>query len=162
MSDPESQNVSAVTQPQPRPVDRTLIDEIRGRNEAAETALYEQFAARVYYLARKMLGMHDRAEDVRAETFLGVFEAIRQDRLRAPEALPSFILQTAHNVVREARRRDWRADRLSKQLDAASRESPEPPEIRPRVLRALEDTVATLGDREKSFLRMYYYDELPA
>ena len=78
-----------MTQPQPRPVDRTLIDEIRGRNEAAETTLYEQFAARVYYLARKMLGMHDRAEDVRAETFLRVFEAIRQDRLRAPEALPS-------------------------------------------------------------------------
>jgi RNA polymerase sigma factor (sigma-70 family) len=148
--------------PQPRPVDRALVDEIRERNTAAETALYEGFSARVYYLAWKLLRAHDRAEDARAETFLRVFEAIRQDRLRAPEALPSFILQTTHNVVRESRRREWRADRLSRQLSAVSREPSRSPELRPRVLRALEDTVAALGDRERAFLRMYYYEELPA
>jgi len=145
----------------PWALDSRLLDEIRRRNPAAEAELYERFSTRVLYLARRRLGSRDRAEDVRAETFLRVFHAIHQDRLRAPEALASFIVQTAHNVIREWLREHWRDGRLSQQLHTVS-EAPGPTELRPGVARALEETVAGLGDRERAFLRMYYYEELPA
>jgi RNA polymerase sigma-70 factor (ECF subfamily) len=148
-----------VADPLARPLDPALVEQIRRRDPGAETTLYERFSARVLYLARRRLGSQDRAEDARAETFLRVFEAIRQGRLRAPEALTSFIVQTANNVIRELARREWRASRLSHELDSV----PAPATaLRPSVVRVLEDAVAGLGAREREFLRLYYYEDLSA
>ena len=66
------------------PSDTTLADDIRRGESVAETAIYENFAARVYYLALSELQSREDSEDVRVETFLRVIKALRNGQLRPP------------------------------------------------------------------------------
>ena len=49
---------------------------------------------------RQSKSAHD-ADDVRAETFLGVLLAIRGNQVRSPAALPGVIVGVTRNVLRE-------------------------------------------------------------
>ncbi len=89
-----------------------LVHGIQQGNAAAETALYEKFASRIYFLAVSELRSKDDAEDIRAETFLRVIVALRAGKLRSADSLPSFIVGFALNVIREYRRHKSRTDSL--------------------------------------------------
>ena len=141
--------------------DVALAATIRDGGAGAEAALYEKYAARVYYLALRELRSHADAEDVRAETFLRVFQAIRADRVRAPQALASFILGTAYNVSREWLRRQSRFEQLAEHKRAEQSSAPTPLLLDQVVKGAIEQTLRRLKPREQEFLRLYYYDELP-
>ena len=135
-----------------------MVEAIQRGQTAAEAALYEKYAARVYYLALSELRAPADAEDVRAETFLRVIPAIRAGRLRSPEALASFILGTAANVIRELARKGRRAEPVSDQeLEQLRRAESPPPDADTR--RAIEQVIGRLKPREQAFLRMYYYEE---
>ena len=147
-------NQSALSQ------DLTLVEAIRGGVSAAETALYEKYSARVFYLALSELRSRENAEDVRAETFLRVLQAIRQQRLRSPEALASFILNTARNVIREQFRQERRTEQIdAEQIEKAGKYAEEPAFLDSDVKSAIEKVVRRLKPREQAFLRMYYYEE---
>jgi RNA polymerase sigma factor (sigma-70 family) len=133
----------------------------RGGAAEAEAQLYEKYSARVYYLALSELRSVVDAEDVRAETFLRVLQSIRSGGLRTPQALAAFILGTAHNVIRELRRRQSKSTSLSdEELEEQTRGSYEPSFLNMDVERAVEKTIRRLKPREQAFLRMYYYEEM--
>ncbi|NOT60426.1 MAG: hypothetical protein HOP19_09400, partial [Acidobacteria bacterium] len=85
-----------------------MVSDIARGETQAETALYEQFAARVYFTALSETHSKDDAEDIRAETFLRVIQALRQGKLRSADSLPSFIVGITLNVTREHLRRKYR------------------------------------------------------
>src|ERR1051325_7858640 len=89
-----------------------LVARIRQGDAEAEALLYEKFSARVYFTALSETHSKEDAEDARAETFLRVIQALRQDKLRSAEALPSFIVGITLNVIRELVRQKYRADSL--------------------------------------------------
>lgn len=141
--------------------DGELAQAIARGDHAAETVLYERFASRVLFLARRELHSRELAEDARSETFLRTLTSLRQGRLRTPDSLASFVLQTTRYVVYEMRRQqrpghaplaDGEADRLA---------APRAAEIDPAIVDAVQDAVRELTPRDRSFLRMCYYDELP-
>jgi len=139
-----------------------LVARIRQGDAAAEAALYEKFSARVYFTALSETHSKDDAEDVRAETFLRVIQALRQDKLRSADSLPSFIVGFTLNVIREHMRQKYRADSLEDyEYDVASDVSLESVYLDAETSRALEEAARHLKPREQQFLRMYYYDELP-
>lgn len=141
--------------------DVELVESIRQGQTAAEASLYERYSARVYYLALKGLRSPEDAEDARAETFLRVLQSIRQNRLRSTEALASFILGTAHNVILETLRRRQKDERLtSNEVEREQACSPDEFFLSPEVKRAIEQVIRRLKPREQEFLRMYYYEEL--
>jgi len=137
------------------------VAEIRSGGAAAEAALYEKYSARVYYLALSELRSHADAEDVRTETFLRVMQAIREDRLRSPQALASFILGTAHNVIRELARQQRRLAQLDDRGPEEAGEAQASVFLDAGAERAIEQVLRRLKPREQQFLRLYYYDELP-
>jgi len=144
----------------PAPLDLQLVEEIRRGDGSAEAALYEKYARRVYYVALSELRSREDAEDVRTETFLRVLQAIRQDRLRSPGALASFVLGTANNVIREyirqrARTEPFTADTVEPAANAGNPQFPDP-----IAQRTIEEVARRLKPREQAFLRMYYYEEL--
>jgi RNA polymerase sigma-70 factor (ECF subfamily) len=141
--------------------DVALAAGVRGGAAAAEAAIYEKYAARVYYLALRELRSPADAEDVRAETFLRVFQAIREDRVREPQALASFILGSAYNVCREWRRRQSRLEQLAEHSREEQNSKPAPLLLDQDVKDAIERALRRLKPREQEFLRLYYYDELP-
>lgn len=142
--------------------DPELVEEIRRGQTAAEAALYEKYADRIYYLALKERHSPADAEDVRAETFLRVLQAIRSGGLRSPQALASFILGTAHNVIRESARRASRTDQITDEDIKRREQSAHYSPFRDTdVDQAIERTLRRLKPREQAFMRMYYYEERP-
>lgn len=142
--------------------DTELVAHIQNGRSDAEAALYERYAAKVYYLAlRESRSPHD-AEDVRAETFLRVLQAIRANTLRSPEAIASFILGTTRNVLHEL---------YSRRKQAGTTKEPEPEDLSIpshegqfldlEVQQAVERTIIRLRPRDRDLLRMHFYEELP-
>src|ERR1700690_4186237 len=134
--------------------DAELVQSIRNGVESAGVDLFEKYSGRVYYLALRELRSPADAEDVRAETFLRVFTAIRNQQVRSPDSLNSYILGTARNVIREAHRS---LHRVAGERNVPDFPSPEPdPVLDEDVRQAIEVTIRRLKPREREFLRLYY------
>ncbi len=144
------------------PTDSELVANIQTGKSESETALYEKYAAKVYYLALRELKSRPDAEDVRAETFLRVLQAIRGNQLRSAEALPAFILGVTRNVLRELYVRRKRAgDDMSSAAADLITASHEHLFLEHEVQLAIEKTIQRLKLRERTILRMCFYEELP-
>ena len=142
--------------------DGDLASSVEQGDKLAEGALYEKYSDRLYFLALSELHSREDAEDVRAETFIRVLQALRQGKLRKPESLPSFIVGTALNVIREWRRQRFGTESLTdREAQLSSEASPEAVFLDQEVSRSIEETARHLKPRERDFLRMYYYEELP-
>lgn len=139
-----------------------IVERIRSGETDAETALYEKFSARVYFTALSETHSKADAEDIRAETFLRVIQALRADKQRSADSLPSFIVGFTLNVIREHVRQKYRADSLEDyEYDVASEISLEQVFLDAETSRALQEAARQLKPREQQFLRMYFYEELP-
>lgn len=147
----------------PASTDTQIVTDIQNGQTQAETELYRKYQARVYYVAlRESRSTHD-AEDVCAETFLRVLQAIRGSELRSPSALPSYILGTTRNVLYELFSRRRQAGRTTDPEDAAlSLPSHEKQFLDSEVQQAIKQTIGRLKPRERDMLRMHFYEELPA
>ncbi|HEV2279221.1 MAG TPA: sigma-70 family RNA polymerase sigma factor [Acidobacteriaceae bacterium] len=127
----------------------------------SEAALYEKYSARVYYLALREAKSRQDAEDIRAETFLRVLQAIRKGQVRSAEALPAFILGVARNVIRElyARRRQM-GDAVPAEEADLTTPSHERNFLDQEVRVAVRRTMDRLKPRERRVLCMLFYEEL--
>jgi len=143
-------------------LDSELVASIRRGDSPAEAALYEKYSSRIYFLALGELHSKEDAEDVRAETFLRVLQALRQDQLRSPDSLGSFIVGVALNVIREQVRHKYKTEPLDEiHFDLAGGRSIEAAFIDSEARQAMEEAAGRLKPRERQFLRMYYYEGLP-
>lgn len=146
----------------PATTDSELVSRIQTGESESESALYERYAARVYYLALRESRSRQDAEDVRAETFLRVLQAIRGNQLRTADSLGSFILGVTRNVLRElyAKRRQ-QGDAVPAEEAELSTPSHERLFLDQEVRVAIQRTIARLKPREQLVLRLLIYDELP-
>lgn len=127
-----------------------------------EAALYERYAARVYYVALRGCGSRQDAEDVRAEVFLRVVQALRSGQLRSNEALTGFVLGVTRNVLHELYTRRRRAtDPLPEEGEAVSVSSHERHFLDRDVIEAVDATIRQLKPRDRAVLRLHFYEELP-
>src|SRR6266550_262225 len=141
--------------------DSDLVSSVEQGDKLAEAALYEKYSDRLYFLALSELHSREDAEDVRAESFIRIIQALRQGKLRKPESLSSFIVGIALNVIREFRRQRLGTESLEdNELKGAGEASPEEVFLNQEVSRSITETVKHLNPRERAFLRMYYYEEL--
>lgn len=140
--------------------DRDLVSKVEQGDKLAESALYEKYSDRLYFLALGELHSREDAEDVRAESFTRVLIALREGKLRKPESLSSFIVGIALNVIRESRRQRIGTEPLADQeLRAAEDPSPEKAFLDQEVSRSIEEVAKQMKPRERAFLRMYYFEE---
>ncbi len=139
-----------------------LVTSVAGGDAMAEAAIYEKYSERVFFLALGERFSRDDAEDIRAETFLRVLQALREGKLRKPDALPSFIVGIALNVMREHKRQRAGTDSLTdREYEIPGGGSPESEFLDKEVSRSIEELASRLKPRERQFLRMFYYEELP-
>ncbi len=144
-------------------VDIQLVADIQNGRTQAEAALYEKYCAKVYYVALRESRSPQDAEDVRAETFLRVLQAVRGNQVRSPAALPAFILGTTRNVLHELFSRRRQAGKTT-ETEAADLAAPSHENffLDAEVQQAIEQTIVRLKPRERDLLRMHFYEELPA
>ncbi len=144
------------------PSDTELVESIQSGHTQAEAVLYEKYSARVYYLALRESRSPQDAEDVRAETFLRVLQAIRGNSLRSAASLASFILGTTRNVLHELfLRRRQAGNTVQPEAVELAMPSQEELFLDSEVRQAVERTIVRLKPREQELLRMHYYEELP-
>ena len=143
------------------PTDSDLVANIQNGQSESETALYQKYSAKVYYLALRDSKSQQDAEDVRGETFLRVLQAIRGNRLRSAESLPAFILGVTRNVLREfyARRRQA-GEAVESRTGELSSPSHEGAFLDREVSLAVQKTIERLKPRERAVLRMCFFEEL--
>ena len=139
--------------------DAELIESIQNGIARAGDGLFEKYASRVYYLALRELRSHADADDVRAETFLRVLKSIQERSVRSSGSLGPFILGTARNVILETLRSPDRKAHGSELPEIASPELDQQPDL--DVRRAISATIDRLKPREREFLRLHYFEELP-
>jgi RNA polymerase sigma factor (sigma-70 family) len=138
--------------------DAELVSGIRCGDQSAGANLFERYSGRVYYLALRELRSSADAEDVRAETFFRVLKAIKDGQVTSPDALRLFIKGTARNVILETLRSPQRVARD----ELPDLPAPElPGMLDADVLGAIEATIRRLKPREREFLRLHYYEDLP-
>jgi DNA-directed RNA polymerase specialized sigma24 family protein len=114
---------------------------VRQRNvpsgeSVSSTELFQKYSARVYYLALKALRSPSDAE----------------------EAIGSFVLGTARNIILELHRSPHRVKQPDEVPDIAW--MPEDVSVDEDVARAIELTIRRLKPREREFLRLHYYEDL--
>jgi len=137
--------------------DAALVERIQSGDQSAEALLHGRYSARLFYIALvRQRSRHD-AEDASSETLLRALSSIRGGQLRTPSALASFLFRTLDNVILEMCRREQRAGRREFDSEASI------PDyfLNLDVKGAIERTIERLKPRERDFLRMYYYEELP-
>jgi RNA polymerase sigma-70 factor (ECF subfamily) len=143
-------------------IDSDLVVGVEQGDKVAEDQIYRKYSDRLYFLALSELHSHEDAEDVRSETFIRVIQAVRQGKLRKPESLGSFVVGIALNVIRELRRQRFGIESLEdNDVNFAVEVSPEKAFLDQEVSASIAETVKHLKPREREFLRMYYYEELP-
>jgi len=142
--------------------DSDLVSRVLQGDRAAESNLYQKYSERILFLALSELHSRPDAEDVRAETFLRVIQALREGRLRKPDSLSSFLVGIALNVIREhTRQRAGQESLTDREEEIGGAASPESVFYDDEVANSIAATARHLKPREREFLRLYYYEELP-
>ena len=130
-----------------------------------ESALVERFWERIRLFACRRLPTAAEGEDVAQETIRRVLEALRHGKLRAPDALPAFVFETARNVCRQRQRsamREGRAfDRLRGWLSHAdSGADPLASILSESERSAVRVALGRLAADDREVLSMSYYQAL--
>src|ERR1700747_2365987 len=137
----------------PASTDTQIVVDIQNGQTQAEADLYRKYRARVYYVAlRESRSTHD-AEDVCAETFLRVLQAIRGNNLRSAASLGAFVLGTARNVLHELFLRRKQAGKTTEpETLELTTPSHEKLFLDSEVQHAIEKTIVRLKPRERDLL----------
>ena len=120
--------------------ERELTERVRKGDEAAERALYDAHVDRVYWLAYRMSGRHDLAQDFTQDTFIRAFE--RMGDFRGEAAFGAWLRTIAMSVVlnglRKVKRFDQREAVLDEGLMVASSAREADPDLKLRLASAIE------------------------
>ena len=120
--------------------ERELAARAQAGDESAERALYDAHVDRVYWLAYRMTGRHDLAQDLTQDVFIRAFG--RLDDYRGDAAFGSWLHAITISVVLNGLRRQKRFDQREGQLEEAAtmttgvREAE--PDLKERLARAVD------------------------
>ncbi len=142
-----------------------IIDLLRsGDTTAAFDEIIDRYNERLYWHIRRIVVLHEEAEDVLQETFVAAFTNAGGFRGESEGSLAGWLYKIATNLSIKALKRRRRGiftsvDSLRGQLLSSldSEFSPEADEIAMKLQRA----VTALPMKQKLVFNMRYYDEMP-
>jgi RNA polymerase sigma-70 factor (ECF subfamily) len=121
--------------------ERELTARARDGDEAAGRALYDAHVDRVYWLAYRMSGRHDLAQDFTQDTFIRAFERLHE--FRGDAAFGSWLRTITMSVVLNGLRKVQRFDRREAVLDeaamVASTTRHAEPDLKERLAKAIDE-----------------------
>jgi RNA polymerase sigma-70 factor (ECF subfamily) len=124
----------------------------------AEAELCRRFGRRIRLYGLRHFRSDAMAEDLVQQVLVLAIETLRQQRVREPERLASFILGSCRMVTRDAQRGEARRQRLLEQYGIATEVTPEP--AAQLDLERLRGCVEKLPHRERTVVILTFYGEL--
>jgi RNA polymerase sigma-70 factor (ECF subfamily) len=146
---------------EPRP-DIELVQEVRNGRRQAFTELMRRYQERVYWVARRIVGSHDDADDIVQETFVKAYLALGE--FRGDSSFFTWIYRIAVNLSLNALRKRQvlnylhESELLGRILP--SLEDPAKDLENSEIESALHRAVATLPEKQKAVFVMRYFDEM--
>ena len=142
--------------------DAALAARVRVGDQAAEAELYRRLAPRLRLYGLRHLRDPAAADDLVQDVILMTFDALRDDRVRDPERLASFVLGTCRRVVADQRRGARNRQRLLDRFGADLLPLPaDTADERPAALDLghLARCLERLSERERSVVVLSFYAE---
>ncbi len=142
--------------------DRELVEQVRNGKRQAYTMLMHRYQERIYWVARRMVGRHDEAEDVTQETFVKAYLALGD--FRGTSGFFTWLYRIAVNLSLNALRKRQvmtylhQSELLGKILPAPDRPDTQF-ELR-EVEERLQSAVLTLPEKQRAVFIMRYFDGL--
>jgi RNA polymerase sigma-70 factor (ECF subfamily) len=143
--------------------DEELVIRFQDGSDQAFNVLVLRYQKKVYWIARRFVNDHDRADDITQEVFCRVFDGLKE--FRSESSLYTWLyritVNLSINALRRQRIRDlFRIDDFFELEDEHS--------VRPDVQAEsgeqrtlIEAAIQTLPEKQKAVFLMRYYDELP-
>src|SRR5262245_18346545 len=138
--------------------DADLVRRIGTGEREAEAELFRRMAPRIHLYGLRHLRDVHASEDLTQNVLITIIEALRQNRLRAPEKLASFVLGTCRMTILDLRRGSQRRERLLEQFGPDLLPTDE--FCRPRLdHRRLAGCVENRKECERTVVVMTFYNE---
>ena len=139
--------------------DAELVRRIGGGNDReAEAELFRRMAPRVRLYGLRHLRDEHAADDLTQQVLMTTLVALREQRLREPEKLASFVLGTCRMTILDLRRGLQRKEQLLEMFGAdlaPQSHSPLPSLDGGQLARCVQ----SLKERERAVVVMTFYDE---
>jgi RNA polymerase sigma-70 factor (ECF subfamily) len=127
---------------------------------------HKYFTALMKVKLRSRLHSREAIEDVQQETFVRFFKALRDEKIREPKRLGSYVLSICKNVLKEHYREDEHDDKRFVPIDGDN--APELPAASLDLVKMISDrqakeklhkVLAQLPDRERRVLHAVVFEE---
>jgi len=145
--------------------DEEYCGRLQGGDFLTREHFHKYFTAVMKATLRSRLKSREAIEDVQQETFVRVFEALRDERIREPRKLGSFVLSICRNVLRERYRNNENGDRF---VSIDKDEAPELPAASLDLVKMISDKRAKeklqkvleqLSERDRRLLHAIVFEE---
>ncbi|MGB8331669.1 MAG: sigma-70 family RNA polymerase sigma factor [Polyangiales bacterium] len=127
-----------------------------GGGAAAEAALVERFARRVFLYGMRHLRDEPRASDLAQDVMITVIERLRAGSVREPDRIGSFILGTARWMARDAGRRERREAEVARAAALEGDHVVGPSET--LDVDRLTEALAVLSERERAVVLLTFQE----
>jgi RNA polymerase sigma-70 factor (ECF subfamily) len=142
--------------------DIELVQEIQNGGRQAFTELMRRYQERVYWVARRIVGSHDDADDIVQDTFVKAYLALGD--FRGDSSFYTWIYRIAVNMSLNAlrKRKVWSCLREGELVTRilSSSDHPEKDLEHSEIETALQRVIAKLPIKQKAVFVMRYYDEM--
>ena len=143
--------------------DSELIEEFRRGNVEGFNELVRRYQEKVYWVARRVLGSHDDADDVVQDVFVRVYEALKD--FRGESGMYTWLyritVNVALNTLRKKKFKEFvRYDEMAEQFDTEY-EHADAKVLKEEYQTILRRAIDRLPAKQKMVFIMRYYDEIP-
>lgn len=142
--------------------DPELILEFKEGNIQGFNELVRRYQKKIYWVARRIVGSHDEADDVIQDVFVKVYEKLQDFRGDAEfyTWLYRIAVNTSYNALNRRKFKDlFRYDEVEESIDFDQQSDAKV--LQGEYQSMLDDAIATLPTQQKAVFQMRYFDELP-
>jgi len=142
--------------------DRELIEEFRSGRVEGFNELVKRYQQKIYWVARRMVGSHDEADDVVQDVFVRVYDALKSFRGEANfyTWLYRITVNVSLNALRSKRVKDFfNFEEVEEQLSAPE-DSADRKILKEEYQTILDRAVERLPAKQKMVFTMRYYGDM--
>lgn len=142
--------------------DLELIEEFRQGDNAGFNELVRRYQEKVYWIARRVVGSHEDADDVVQDVFIRVYDALKEFRAESGfyTWLYRITVNVALNALRKKRIKEFvRYEEVEETLEGDA-DGTDAGLLRKEYESILEKAIERLPPKQKAVFMMRYYDEM--
>ncbi|HTK81572.1 MAG TPA: RNA polymerase sigma factor [Bacteroidota bacterium] len=143
--------------------DLELVEEFRRGDVRSFNELVRRYQEKVYWIARRVIGTHEDADDIVQDVFVRAYDALKE--FRAESGFYTWLYRISVNIslnaLRKKRLKDFvRYEEMEEELESSD-EGSDARVLQKEYQSILEQAIDRLPAKQKMVFMMRYYEEMP-